>query len=102
MAQGTPETVVYVSNADDPSISVLAMDLATGDVHLIEKTAIPGAAEPSPTSRPLALSPDRGSLHAELRSAASFAIDPELGRAIHSDAVPCPSQFGDRLRERAR
>src|SRR5215475_11077495 len=60
------------------------MNRATGDVDLIEKTAIPGAEEPSPTSMPLALSPDRRFLYAALRSepftAASFAIDPKSGR----------------------
>jgi 6-phosphogluconolactonase len=66
MSQGTPETVVYVSNAGVPSISILAMNRATGDVDLIEKTAIPGAEEPSPTSMPLALSPDRRFLYAAL------------------------------------
>jgi 6-phosphogluconolactonase len=92
MAQGTPDTVVYVSNAGDPSISVLAMDRTAGDVDLIEKTAIPGAEEPSPTSMPLALSADRRFLHAALRSepftAASFAIDPESGRLRHLGNAP--------------
>jgi hypothetical protein len=59
MSQDTADTVVYASNAGDPSISVLAMNRATGDVDLIEKTAIPGVGQPSPTSMPLALSPDR-------------------------------------------
>ena len=84
MSQDTPETVVFVSNAGDPSVSVLAMDRATGDVDLIEKTPIRGAQQPSPTSMPLALSPDRRFLYAALRSepftAASFEIDPENGR----------------------
>ena len=57
MAQEKPETVVYVSNCGDPSISVLAFDRAKGDVELIEKIDIPGAEAPSPTSMPLALSP---------------------------------------------
>jgi 6-phosphogluconolactonase len=83
MAQD-PETVVYVSNAGDPSISVLSLDRAKGDVELIQKTPIPGAEEPSPTSMPLALSPDRRFLYAALRSepftAVSFAIDPGSGK----------------------
>src|SRR5262245_32947122 len=92
MSPGPPETVVYVSKAGDPSISVLAMDRATGDVDLINKTAIPGAGQPSPTSMPLALSPDRRFLHVALRSepftAASFAIEPESGRLRHLGNAP--------------
>ena len=38
MAQEKPETIVYVSNCGDPSISVLSFDRAKGDVELIEKT----------------------------------------------------------------
>lgn len=92
MAQGSPDTVVYVSNAGDPSISVLALNRANGDIDLIEKTPIPGAAKPSPTSMPLALSPDRRFLHAALRSepftVASFAIDPASGRLSHLGSAP--------------
>lgn len=92
MAQGTPETVAYVSNAGDPSISVLALNRATGDVDLIEKAPIPGADKPSPTSMPLALSPDRRFLHAALRSepftVASFAIDPVSGKLKHLGNAP--------------
>jgi len=92
MAEGKPETVVYVSNAGDPSISVLAMNRVTGDVDLIEKAVIPGAGQPSPTSMPLALSPDRQFLHAALRSepftAVSFAIDPDSGRLRHLGDTP--------------
>src|SRR4051794_25995993 len=78
------DTVIYVSNAGDPSISVLSFDRAKGEVELIEKTPIPGAEEPSPTSMPLALSPDRRFLYAALRSEpftiVSFAIDRESGK----------------------
>ena len=92
MAQDTPETVVYVSNAGDPSISVLSMNRASGDVDLIEKTPVPGADKPSPTSMPLALSPDRRFLHAALRSepftVASFAIDPASGKLKHLGNAP--------------
>jgi 6-phosphogluconolactonase len=92
MAQTTPQTVVYVSNAGDPSISILAMDRKSGDLQLIDKTAIPGTEGPSPTSMPLALSPDHRFLHAALRSepfmAASFAIDPASGRLNHLGNAP--------------
>jgi hypothetical protein len=46
MAQTTPETAVYVSNAGDPSIYVLAMNRATGDLDVIDKVAIPGTDKP--------------------------------------------------------
>jgi 6-phosphogluconolactonase len=84
MPRDKPETIVYVSNAGDPSISVLSLDRAKGDVELIEKTPIPGAEEPSPTSMPVALSPDRRFLFAALRSepftVAAFAIDLASGK----------------------
>jgi len=92
MAQGNPETIVYVSNAGDPTISVMAMNRASGALDLIEKTAIPGTDKPSPTSMPMALSPDRRFLHAALRSepftAASFAIDKASGKLTHLGNAP--------------
>jgi len=92
MAEDTPDTVVYVSNAGDPSIHVLAMNRANGDLDLIEKVPIPGADKPSPTSMPLALSPDRRFLQAALRSepftVASFAIDPASGKLNHLGNSP--------------
>lgn len=92
MPQEKPETVVYVSNAGDPSVSVLSFDRDKGDIDLIEKTPITGAEEPSPTSMPLALSPDRRFLYAALRSepftVVSFAIDPESGRLAHLHSAP--------------
>jgi 6-phosphogluconolactonase len=92
IAQSTPETMVYVSNAGDPSISLLAMNRATGDLDLIDQMAIPDTDKPSPTSMPMALSPDRRFLHVALRSepytAASFAIDPASGRLKHLGDAP--------------
>jgi 6-phosphogluconolactonase len=92
MAQTKLETAVYVSNAGDPSISILAMNRANGDLDLIDKVAIPGTDKPSPTSMPLALSPDRRFLHAALRSepftAASFAIDKATGKLSHLGNAP--------------
>ena len=90
MAQGASATVVYVSNAGGPEIHVMAMDRASGALDLIDKVAVPG--KPSPTSMPLALSPDRRFLHAALRSepftAASFAIDQANGRLTHLGNAP--------------
>src|SRR6266567_9437225 len=92
MAQGTPQTVVYVSNAGGPEIHVMAMYRASGDLDLIETMAIPGTDRPAPTSMPMALSPDRRFLYAALRSepftAASFAIDPASGRLSHLGNAP--------------
>lgn len=92
MAQGTPDTIVYVSNAGDPAIYVLAMNRASGELDLIEKTAIPLIDKPSSTSMPMALSPDRRFLHAALRSepftVASFAIDPASGKLKHLGNAP--------------
>jgi 6-phosphogluconolactonase len=95
MAEGTPtstpDTVVYVSNAGGPEIHVLAMNRTTGDLDLIEKVEIPDL-KPSPTSMPMALSPDRKFLHAAVRSepfsAASFKIDPASGRLSHLGNAP--------------
>ena len=53
MAQGTPETVVYVSNAGSKEVFVLAMNRATGALELIEKTPVPGTDKPSPASLPI-------------------------------------------------
>jgi 6-phosphogluconolactonase len=92
MAQATPETVVYVSNAEQPEIHVLAFNRASGDVDLIEKVPVPGADKPSPSSMPMALSPDRRFLYAALRSepftVASFAIDKASGKLKHLGNAP--------------
>ncbi len=80
----TPGTVVYVSNAGSKEIFVFAMDGDSGALDPIERVAVPGTAEPSPTSIPMAISPNRRFLYAALRSApfpvSSFAIDPASGR----------------------
>jgi 6-phosphogluconolactonase len=92
MAQTAPETVVYVSNAGDPSIHMLAMNRASGEFELIDKVAIPETDKPSPTSMPLALSPDRRFLYAALRSepftVVSFAIDKASGKLSHLGNAP--------------
>ncbi len=87
MAQSTPETVVYVSNAGSKEVFVLAMNRATGALELIEKTPVPGTDKPSPASLPMATSPDKHFLYAQLRSepypVSTFAIDPTTGRLRH-------------------
>jgi 6-phosphogluconolactonase len=92
MAQTAPETAVYVSNAGDPSIYVLSMNRANGDLDVIDKVAIPGADKPSPTSMPMALGPDRRFLYAAVRSepftVASFAVDKATGKLSHLGNSP--------------
>lgn len=89
---GAPQTVVYVSNAGSKEIHVFAMDRESGDLTPIERTAVPGTDQPSPTSIPLAISPDRRFLYAALRSepypASSFAIDPATGGLAHIGTAP--------------
>src|ERR1700736_2421693 len=97
MAQGTPETVVYVSNAGSKEVFVLAMNRATGALELIEKTPVPGTDKPSPASLPMATSPDKHFLYAQLRSepypVSTFAIDRTTGRLRHLAATPLVDQM---------
>ena len=97
MAQTKPETVVYVSNAGSKDIYVLAMNRATGEMKLIDKTPVPGTDKPSPSSLPMALAPNKRFIYAQLRSApypvSTFSIDHENGRLMHVDAVPLVDQM---------
>src|SRR5438309_4547042 len=101
MAQGTPQrtpdTVVYVSNAGSKEVFVLAMNRATGALELIEKTPVPGTDKPSPASLPMATSPDKHFLYAQLRSepypVSTYAIDPTTGRLRHLAATPLVDQM---------
>src|SRR6266446_3993279 len=92
MAQSTPESVVYVSNAGSKEVFALAMNRATGALDLIEKTPVPGTNKPSPASLPMATSPDKRFLYAQLRSepypVSTFAIDRTTGRLKHMAATP--------------
>jgi len=97
MAQGTPETVVYVSNAGSKEVFVLAMNRATGALEMIEKTPVPGTDNPSPASLPMATSPDKHFLYAQLRGepypVSTFAIDRTTGRLKHLAATPLVDQM---------
>src|SRR5260370_31198793 len=97
MAQGTPETVVYVSNAGSKEVFVLAMNRETGALELIEKTLVPGTDKPSPASLPMATSPDKHFLYAQLRSepypVSTFAIERTTGRLKHLSATTLIDQL---------
>jgi 6-phosphogluconolactonase len=85
-------TYVYVSNAESKEILVLGMDPESGMLAPIERVSVPGTGIPSPTSLPMAASPDRRFLYAALRSppfpVSSFAIDPSSGRLQHLSTTP--------------
>jgi 6-phosphogluconolactonase len=87
MAQSTPDTVVYVSNAASKEIYILAMNRDNGDLTLLDMVSVPGTDKPSPSSMPMAVTPDHRFLYAALRSdsfpASSFAIDHANGRLTH-------------------
>ncbi|MBV9861280.1 MAG: lactonase family protein [Alphaproteobacteria bacterium] len=105
MAETPPETVVYVSNAGSKEIHVLAMNRTTGDLELIDKTPVPGTDKPSPTSMPMAQSPDHRFLYAALRSepfpAASFAIDATSGKLTHLGSAPLADSMAYIITDRA-
>ncbi len=96
MAAGNPETAVYVSNAGSKDVYVLAMNRQTGALELIEKTPVPGA-DKSPSSLPMATSPDKRFLYAQLRGApypvSTFIVDQTTGRLTHVDSTPLVDQM---------
>jgi 6-phosphogluconolactonase len=84
------ELLAYVSCADARAIVTFAMDRATGALSRRGETAVPGPLGGS-MSMPLALAPDRRTLHAAVRIApfpcSSFAIDPASGTLTHVGAA---------------
>jgi 6-phosphogluconolactonase len=92
-------TIAYVSNAESKDVFAFEMDPESGALRLIERVPVPGTDLPSPTSLPMAVSPDRRFLYAALRSppfaASSFAIDPSSGRLSHLATTPllCPMAY---------
>ena len=86
----TPETIVYVSNAGSKDVYVLSMNRATGALDLIDKTPVPGTDKPSPASLPMAMSPDKKFLYAQLRSepypVSTFSVDPASGKLTLSSS----------------
>jgi 6-phosphogluconolactonase len=85
-------TVAYISNAESKEIFAFEMDPESGTLSLIEPVPVPGTDLASPTSLPMAVSPDRRFLYAALRSApfaaSSFGIDPSSGRLSHLAVSP--------------
>jgi 6-phosphogluconolactonase len=83
----------YVSNAESKTISVFRLT-QDRDLERIEEIAVPGTSEPSPSSMPLAVSPDRRFLYAALRTppfpVSTFRIDPENGRLTRLATAPLP------------
>jgi 6-phosphogluconolactonase len=97
MAANGPETTVYVSNAGSKEVFVLAMDRASGRLDLIEKVPVPGTDKPSPASLPMATSPDKRFLYAQLRSepypVSTFEIERPGGRLKHLGQTPLVDQM---------
>jgi hypothetical protein len=81
MADATPESVVYVSNAASKEIYVFAMNRDSGDLLIMDKVPVPGTDKPSTSSMPMAVTPDHRFLYAALRTdsfpVSCFAIDRE-------------------------
>jgi 6-phosphogluconolactonase len=92
MAENAPDTVVYVSNAASKEIHILAMNRDSGELTLIDKVPVPGTDKPSPSSMPMAVTPDRRFLYAALRSdtfpVSTFALDRASGRLTHLGTTP--------------
>ena len=92
MAEATPETVVYVSNAASKEIYVFAMNRNSGDLLIIDKVPVPGTDKPSTASMPMAVTPDHRFLYAALRTdsfpVSCFAIDRASGRLTHLSSTP--------------
>ena len=97
MAENAPDTVVYVSNAASKEIYVLTMNRESGELTPIDKIPVPGTDKPSPASLPMATSPDKHFLYAQLRSepypVSTFAIDRSTGRLTHLAATPLVDQM---------
>ena len=97
MAADPPDTTVYVSNAGSKDIYVLTMNRNSGELTQIDKTPVPGTDKPSPASLPMALSPSKRFIYAQLRSepypVSSFSIDHTSGKLTHIEATPLVDQM---------
>jgi 6-phosphogluconolactonase len=94
MAEDARPIAVYVSSAGTREIIHFAFDPVTSALRSIGATPVPGPDGPSPTSMPMALSPDRKRLYVAVRSApfpvTSFAIDGASGllKALATAELP--------------
>lgn len=83
-----PPFYVYVTLSGEDKIAVYAMDRNSGELDLVEVTAVPGL------PAPLALHPSRRFLFAGRRSdleISSFEVDGASGRLAHIGSVPLES-----------
>ena len=89
--------MIYVSCADDKSITLLELEPATGTLREQARVAIPGTDVPSASSLPMAISPDRRFLYAGLRTPpypiSSFAVDPSSGALTHRAMASLPDSM---------
>ena len=90
----TSQTIVYVACAETCEILRCRLDRDSGALDRIDCIRIPGFDRASPTSIPLALSPDRRRLYAAMRQepypVATFSIDPGTGGLTHLDSATLP------------
>jgi 6-phosphogluconolactonase len=97
MAAQKPETVVYISNAGSKEVYAMAMNRSTGALDVIDKVPVPGTDKPSPASLPMAMSPDKRFLYAQLRSepypVSTFAVDHATGKLKHLGMTPLVDQM---------
>ena len=84
-------TVAYISNADSHDIVAVMLDHETGAAQVIQRVDVGG------TVMPLALGPDKRSLHAAIRSepfnVQSFAIDADTGLLQRTGTAPLPDSM---------
>lgn len=90
----TSQTIVYVACAETCEILLYRLDRDSGALERIDSIRIPGFDQASPTSIPLALSPDRRRLYAAMRQkpypVATFSIDPGTGGLTHLGSATLP------------
>src|SRR4051794_34077607 len=73
------------------------MNRKTGELTLVQKVPVPGAEKTSLVSLPMALSPDKRFIYAQLRSepypVSTFAINNTDGKLIHLRTTPLVDQM---------
>jgi 6-phosphogluconolactonase len=73
------------------------MNRTSGELTPIDKTAVPGSEKTVPTSLPMAMSPDRRILYAQLRAepypVSAFAVDKATGKLRHLGTTPLVDQM---------